>query len=256
MGTLLSHILRVQYQRFVAVTTTQQFYHNFLSPKAPELVHFFCMAGVVDFAEVSALPAATCWKCKGGFLTVPCPVCEGAGVIRRTSRRTSRPPRASSLFPDFHAPGPSPPPSEDTDLVPGGHEELCYLAGHWKLFQHKALHRYSTDDVVCAWAAHRMHAALAAAAPRGTALRTADVGCGIGSVLLMTAWLYPEALCVGVEAQPSRAAQAARSIRYNGVSGRVSVRLGDLRDPSTLPPASFDLVTGTPPYFDIAAGAT
>ncbi len=154
-------------------------------------------------------------------------------------------------------------PIDDDDLVTGCNEELCFLTGHWKIFQHKAQHRYSTDDVVTAWVAYRMGKSIVCAISSGSAregaslpLRTLDIGCGIGSVLLMTAWLFPIARCIGVEAQPSRAAQASRSIRYNGVSDRVSVRLCDLRDPAAAEPGSFDLVTGTPPYFDVGTGAT
>src|SRR5213078_2755580 len=41
----------------------------------------------------------------------------------------------------------------------------------------------------------------------------------------------------------------------NGAEGRVELRHGDLRDPEMLPEgATFDLVTGTPPYFPIGTG--
>ena len=84
-----------------------------------------------------------------------------------------------------------------------------------------------------------------------------DIGCGIGSVLMMTAWKHPAATCVGVEAQSLSWAMACRSIRYNGASARVEARHGDLRDASVVPEgASFDLVTGTPPYFKITQTKT
>jgi tRNA1(Val) A37 N6-methylase TrmN6 len=162
-------------------------------------------------------------------------------------------------------------------LEPG--EEVCALAGRWGIYQHVALHRYSTDDVVTAWAAWRAgeHLLRPALARRGvdSGVRCAlDIGCGIGSVMLMTAWLHPTAACVGLEAQPARAARAARSVRLNlgddGGGGRVAVAVGDLRDAAvSLPPLpqlpsvadapagarpAFDLVTGTPPYFDLSAG--
>jgi tRNA1(Val) A37 N6-methylase TrmN6 len=43
-------------------------------------------------------------------------------------------------------------------------------------------------------------------------------------------------------------ALAERSIRWNGLVDRVQVRQGDLRHRSSLAPAAYELVTGTPPY--------
>ena len=173
-------------------------------------------------------------------------------------------------------------------------EELCFLSGQWRIWQKLERHRYSTDDVVTAWVAWRARAALAGGAP--AVLRAADIGCGIGSVLLFTAWLHPHAVCVGIEAQAERASMAARSAVLNAgppSCGRVAVVQGDLRDPAALAAAgaaaqalvtaqaqseaesgdnashpaapqlsdgsdgstaAFDLVTGTPPYFDLDIG--
>lgn len=85
--------------------------------------------------------------------------------------------------------------------------------------------------------------------------RTLDLGCGVGSVLMMTAWRFPEARCTGVEAQPERASKARRSLAWNGADDRCDVLVGDLRDPAVLPAERrFDLVTGTPPYFPPGEG--
>jgi len=105
--------------------------------------------------------------------------------------------------------------------------------------------------------AARKRAAAAAGSPTSdattsdgdTPLRSIDIGCGIGSVVLMTAWLYPHALCLGVEAQPTRFSQAVRSVAYNGVGERVALVNGDLRDPSVAPSERFDLVTGAQVFF-------
>jgi hypothetical protein len=208
--------------------------------------YYSCMAddsGAARMEEISTQPAATCWKCRG-FSSTLCKVCSGLGYIRRTRRRESKLQRTIALYPDFKAPGPVPPSHVGSvDMACGLGEELCFLAGNWKLFQKKADHRYSTDDVVTAWAAYRMRSAVLRASTEP--LRTLDIGCGIGSVLLMTAWLFPDASCLGVEAQPRRAAQAERSIRYNGVASRVAVRIGDLRDRSVAAAGAFDIVTGT-----------
>lgn len=185
------------------------------------------------FVEVEAPSVASCWKCRGAPLLTECNVCHGTGKLPRAKPRT-KPVRATTLYPDFVAPGPPPLAPELPELSVRDDEDLSFLIGRWKIFQFKALHRYSTDDVVTAWAAYRMRDLLVAAKRRahaaplteseistaglgaeptgadGSTLRTVDIGCGIGSVALMTAWLFPEAQCFGVEAQPTRYAQAVR----------------------------------------------
>jgi tRNA1(Val) A37 N6-methylase TrmN6 len=127
---------------------------------------------------------------------------------------------------------------ERAELWPGPDEDLCWLAGNWRILQRRQGHRFSLDDLVTA------HFAARVAAPPG---RLLDLGCGIGSVLLFLAWRFPAARGLGWEAQPASAALARRSIAWNGVEERCSVELGDFRErrPATI----FDLVTGTPPYF-------
>src|SRR6185295_18374319 len=123
------------------------------------------------------------------------------------------------------APGPSP--SGDAALGPRAGEDLCYLTGEWRIFQRLDGHRWSLDDLVTAWSA-------AAACTRPPS-RIADLGCGIGSVLMMLAWRFPTASVVGVEAQETSVDLARRSLAWNGAADRVVVRHGDLRDPSTFP---------------------
>jgi tRNA1(Val) A37 N6-methylase TrmN6 len=85
--------------------------------------------------------------------------------------------------------------------------------------------------------------------------RAVDIGCGIGSVLMMMAWRLQETRFIGVEAQDISVGLAGRSILFNGIEGRVEVRHGDLREPEMIPEgAVFDLVTGTPPYIPIGDG--
>ena len=145
------------------------------------------------------------------------------------------------------APGPRAPgePSRE-ELWPEEGEDLCWLAGDWRILQRVEGHRWSLDDLATAWFA---------ASQCERPLRVADLGCGIGTVLLFTAWRFPEAQCIGVEAQEMSAKMARRSIAWNGVEARCQVRDGDLRDPLSIPEgAVFDLVTGTPPYFPIGTG--
>ena len=124
------------------------------------------------------------------------------------------------------------------------------LTDRIRVFQRKSGHRYSVDDVATAWVALR-------AAP--AARSSLDLGCGIGSVLLMVADRMPSVRAVGVEAQAASFALAERNVERNRLARRVSVQFGDLRDPALLDrilqaevafgrEAGFDLVTGTPPY--------
>jgi tRNA1Val (adenine37-N6)-methyltransferase len=126
-------------------------------------------------------------------------------------------------------------------LGPRPREDLCYLAGDWRILQRLDGHRWSLDDLLTAWLAQR-HVS--------SCRRFADMGCGVGSVLLLHAWRYPLATGVGVEAQARSVGLCRRSVELNGVSGRVRVVQGDLREVLVRERiGSFDLVTGTPPYF-------
>ncbi len=164
------------------------------------------------------------------------------GVVRGIVRSARRPP-------GWIAPGPAPAgPRGDPDLEPAADEDLCYLSGDWRLFQKLRGHRWSLDDLITAWVATRdrdPHAPL----------RVLDLGCGLGSVLLMVAWRLPAADVSGVEAQADRAAMGARSIAYNGAGARCRIVVGDLRDgAAVLGETRFDLITGTPPYFPRGTG--
>ena len=148
-----------------------------------------------------------------------------------------RPPRRPA---GWRATGPLPAaPADRPELWPHPGEDLCHLAGDWRILQIVGGHRWSLDDLVTAW--------FAAEACNVTAPgRIADLGCGIGAVLMLLAWRFPAARLLGIEAQEESAALARRSIAWNGAEERCTVRRGDLRQIEA--GACFDLVTGTPPY--------
>lgn len=151
--------------------------------------------------------------------------------------------------PGWVAPGPRPPESPpEAEFWPRPGEDLCWLSGDWRILQRIDGHRWSLDDLLTA--------AVAADELRDrTPAQVADLGCGIGTVLMMLAWRFPAATVVGVEAQDTSVDLAQRSLRWNGVVGRCEIRHGDLRDTSLLPESGcFDLVTGTPPYFPCGTG--
>ncbi|MEO8702652.1 MAG: methyltransferase domain-containing protein [Kofleriaceae bacterium] len=145
------------------------------------------------------------------------------------------------------APGPRPAGAMGrAELEPAFDEDLCFLTGDWRIFQKLEGHRWSLDDLVTAWVATRHRP--------DRAMRVLDLGCGLGSVLMMVAWKLPGAQLHGIEAQPDRAAMARRSVAYNGVTERCRIIDGDLRDVSATLGARFELVTGTPPYFPRGTG--
>lgn len=123
------------------------------------------------------------------------------------------------------------------------------LAGGWRILQRRRGHRYALDDVATAWEA---------VCERPDASRTLDLGCGIGSVLLMVAYKLPAARAVGVEALEQSLALARRNVERTGQPHRIRLVAGDMRDEAVLADAlrdgPFDLVTGTPPYVPPSQG--
>jgi tRNA1(Val) A37 N6-methylase TrmN6 len=128
---------------------------------------------------------------------------------------------------------------------PADRDELTSdaLTGSFRLLQRRGGHRFSVDDLATAWEAARA---------RPAARSFVDLGCGVGAVLLMVAWRLPAARAVGIEAQEVSFALARRNVDENGLASRVTLVHDDLRHAARdLPPASFELVTGTPPYLPI-----
>ncbi len=164
--------------------------------------------------------------------------CASGGWIR-TARRP----------PGWSPPGPQPAGHGDReDLWPREREDLCYLTGDFRIFQRTDGHRWSLDDLLTAW---RALSWTTAREPR----RVLDLGCGIGSVLMMLAWKLEHAAVTGVEAQELSIGLARRSLAYNGLEDRVRVHHGDIRDPSlSLTDHPFEFITGTPPYFQTSDG--
>lgn len=111
-----------------------------------------------------------------------------------------------------------------------------------RVYQRKKGHRFSSDDVATAYVAF---------SARPNAARVLDLGCGLGSVLLLLAYKLPSAELAGVEAQAVSFALLERNVARSGFAGRLQISCGDLRDRELLQrfKAPFDLITGTPPYF-------
>jgi tRNA1(Val) A37 N6-methylase TrmN6 len=154
--------------------------------------------------------------------------------------------RNDPFFKGWAKPGPLAPGGEIADLAVPENETLDAISGHFRIYQLRNGHRFSTDDILTAW--------------YGTAwcpcARTAlDLGSGIGSVGMVAAWRLPGAKFVTVEAQTESVALARKSAQYNGLTDRYEIRLGDFRKPHVIrADEKFDLVLGSPPYFPIGSG--
>jgi tRNA1(Val) A37 N6-methylase TrmN6 len=137
-------------------------------------------------------------------------------------------------------------------------ETLDAISGHFRIFQLRDGHRFSTDDVLTAWYGTSW-------APRASSVL--DLGSGIGSVAMIAAWRLPGARVVTIEAQDDSVRLARKSAAYNGLDSRYEIRHGDfrdgeqgesqdltLRDSPLRADERFDLVLGSPPYFPLGAG--
>jgi len=120
---------------------------------------------------------------------------------------------------------------------------LDQLTADFRIFQRRRGHRTSVDDLLTAWYA----ATHVPTAPR-TIL---DLGTGIGSVGLSLAWVFRSAELTAIEVQEISYRLLRENLAINGLEDRVRTLHGDLR---SLGSGSFDLVTGSPPYFDVKNG--
>jgi len=148
-------------------------------------------------------------------------------------------------FKGWAKPGPIPPGALAPPDVPAD-ETLDAISGHFRVFQLRDGHRFSTDDVLTAW--------------YGTswvpsAATVLDLGSGIGSVGMIAAWRLPGARVVTIEAQEESVRLARKSAAYNGLEARYEIRCADFRDATALRDEErFDLVLGSPPYFPLGTG--
>jgi len=148
------------------------------------------------------------------------------------------------FFKGWAKPGPIPNPDNQNEVPPG--ETLDSLSGHFRIFQLEDGHRYSTDDVLTAWYGTQ-------SCP--SARKVLDLGSGIGTVGMLTAWRLQGATFVTIEAQEESVRLARKSIKLNGLEDRYEIRQGDFREEDALAPEErFDLILGSPPYFPIGSG--
>lgn len=93
------------------------------------------------------------------------------------------------------------------------------------------------------------------AAP-GSKDRVIDLGSGCGTLGLLLCGKTDGCSIEGLELQPEAHMSALENIRRNGLEGRLSSRLSDIRQYKALYPAgSFSYAISNPPYFPAGSGA-
>lgn len=86
-------------------------------------------------------------------------------------------------------------------------------------------------------------------------LQVCDLGCGTGLLGLLLLQREPRLNVTGVELQDEAVRLAERAAAENGLTDRLTVLHGDIREIRALLPAgSFDLVVCNPPYYPPNAG--
>lgn len=150
----------------------------------------------------------------------------------------------SPTFKGWTKAGPLPDIDSASDIIVEDDESVDALCGHFRLFQLKKGHRFSTDDLLTAW-----YAAQCAPSPNAVL----DLGSGIGTVVNVMAWKLQHVNFTTIEAQSRSVELAGKSMRYNGILDRVDLHLGDLRT-DILGTKNFDLITATPPYWPESDG--
>jgi len=154
----------------------------------------------------------------------------------------------NEFFKGWAIPGPQIPDivNASGELAPGAGETLDALSGHYRIFQLRDGHRFSTDDLLTAW-----YGTLSCP----SASRVLDLGSGIGSVGMIAAWRLQGARFVTIEAQSESVKLARKSAKMNGIENRYEIRESDFRSPDILKSEEkFDLILGSPPYFPIGSG--
>jgi len=118
------------------------------------------------------------------------------------------------------------------------------LGGRLRVLQKKSGYRFSIDAVL-----------LAHFAAAGQGAAWVRSGNGSGVLAMIVAQRDPLARVLGVDIREECVEMADRSVRINGLEGRVEIRLGDTRQPEAIaPPRSFDAALFNPPYRRLRSG--
>ena len=163
---------------------------------------------------------------------------------------SNRPLGGSPHWKGYVLPGPTIPLQKEPQVLGPSKDyadqSLDALSGHFRIFQYREGHRFSTDDLLVAWYG-TSHAPSVA--------RALDLGSGLGAVGMIAAWRLRLARFVTIEAQSASVKLARKSALVNGLEDRYEIREGDFRDPGILKvDETFDLILASPPYFPCDSG--
>jgi tRNA1Val (adenine37-N6)-methyltransferase len=110
--------------------------------------------------------------------------------------------------------------------------------GRVTLFQSRLGDRFSLDALLLA--------SFASVKRRDTIV---DLGCGNGAVCLALAELHHSTMLTGIDVQAAVTERARRSVRLNGLDGRITIITADVRNRRDLPKqGAFDVAVCNPPY--------
>lgn len=124
-------------------------------------------------------------------------------------------------------------------------KETVDLGGGYTLFQPQGVYPCGTDAVLLA----------AFAAENGASGRFCDLCAGSGVVPILVCKRRSDVSFAAVEISDVACRAAEKNAGYNRLSGRISVRKGDVKSVSAaFEAASFDCVTVNPPYMKVGSG--
>jgi tRNA1Val (adenine37-N6)-methyltransferase len=116
--------------------------------------------------------------------------------------------------------------------------------GKLKILQKRSGYRFSMDPVLLVYFAANL---------RGK--RVLDLGTGCGVIPMILAHKGDVLEAFGLELQEELVEMAGRSVKLNGLGGKVKILQGDFRCIRDIfPPQSFDHVLSNPPYHDPGEG--
>lgn len=138
------------------------------------------------------------------------------------------------------------------EALPGVEAELISKAEGLEDLPREFLGRYTLIQSQAFFKLGRDSLLLSQFATLRRSWRVCDLGCGVGSLLLLLTEREQELIRWGIELDPMAAQMARRNLLENGLEGEIIT--GDLRARDLLPPDSFQLVISNPPYFRQGTG--
>ena len=138
------------------------------------------------------------------------------------------------------------------EALPGVEAELISKAEGLEDLSREFLGRYTLIQSQAFFKLGRDSLLLSQFATLRRSWRVCDLGCGVGSLLLLLTEREQELIRWGIELDPMAAQMARRNLLENGLEGEIIT--GDLRARDLLPPDSFQLVISNPPYFRQGTG--